>query len=280
MIRVIVLLIVFVAMAIYGGYTAVTSIRKIRRPRTYAGALFYWSQHPGAAGGNDLAGRLAINIHRLALVIIGLLAVLNLVLRGQTTFFPLDPSAFWAMVAELLLYAGMAFIGTLWGLSIFGPFAEARGGDHHYALSDAGLLIAGQVLPWKAFSHFSLSSDGTAIGIWSASLPGSAGMVTVPAFPGDLQKLSDLLRRYLPFLHGYIPGTARRFAFPALMAALSVPFVACAGLLFLAPAGVALLGQCLLMWTLAVLGGRVIMRLIYGGEAQPAPMEAGTGNQI
>jgi hypothetical protein len=279
MIRVLVLLILFVVMAIYGGYTALTSIRKIRRPRTYAGALFYWSQHPGAAGGNDLADWLAINIHRLALVIIGLLAVLNVVLRAQTTFFPLDPSAFWGIVAELLLYAGMAFIGTLWGLSIFGPFAEARGGDHHYALSNAGLLIAGQIIPWKAFSHFSFSSDGTAIGIWSASLPGSAGMVTVPALPGDLQKLSDLLRSYLPFIDGYSPGTLRRFALPAVMAALSLPFVVGAGLLFLAPTGVALLGQCLLMWTLALLGGRLIMSLIYGGEAQPAPMEESTGGQ-
>jgi hypothetical protein len=280
MLQVIVLLILFVVTTLYGGYSALTSIRKIRRARTYAGALFYWSEHPGAAGRNNLADSLAINIHRLALVIIGLLGALNVLLRGQISFFPLDPSAFWGILAGFLVYCAMAVIGTLFGLGLFGPFAEAMGGDHHYALSNGGLLIAGQMIPWRAFSHFSFSQDGTAIGIWSASLPGSAGMITVPTLPGDLRQLSDLLRSYLPFSDGYSPGTFRRFALPAVMAALSLPFVACAGLLFLAPVGVALVGQCLLMWALAILGGSVIMRLIYGGKAQPAPVEGITGSQV
>jgi hypothetical protein len=273
--KTILLLIIFGLLAIIGAYAVVKAVRKIRTPRTYKDAVFTWVEHPGLTFKDDLPTWLAITIHRLALIGLGLLAVLTVLLHPLDSLgLPgLSDSATPAFLVEPLLYATMAFIGFLWGYSLFGPIAEWIGGDRHYAISSDGVLIGGQLMPWNSLSHFDVDAGQNVIHVWSASLHGTPAMVLALPTSEALLKLSGILQNYLPASDPFSPGLIRRYVFPALMAGLSAPFIVVACLLYRAPAGIALIADAILIWALIELGGMLIMRLIYGGKARRAPME-------
>jgi hypothetical protein len=266
------ILIVFSVAALYGGYEILRGVRKVRAPRAYKDVLYAWTERPGPSFTYDFTGWLGITVHRVALVIISLVALFT-ALRHPQAGVGLSALPGWvAFLAEPITYGAVALLGCLFGLSFFGPVAEYFGGDHRYALSNEGLLIGGQLIPWSAFSEFTVDIGRNLIFIWSASLRGTPAMfITLPSTE-ELGKLREILQNHLPYSDPSPVSALRRYAFPAWMACLAAPFIAAACALFLAPLYLALIGDTLIGWVLLALGGQLIVRLIYGGKSRPAPM--------
>jgi hypothetical protein len=212
----------------------------------------------------------AIFIHRLSVIAVGLAAGLVLVVH------PMRPALSWGLAGFLVLPVlamVVAVTGYRLGAALFFPLAERLGGDRHYTISAEGISNLGQLFPWKAFRGFSLAAEGTAIRLWSASFPGLASLVLAPP-PEKMPDLLFLLQSRLP--GEPVPasgGFLTQAAFPALMAGICTPIVLAAGLLFLVPAEAALVGNSLLLYLLAFVGGKGFMRLGFGGQARPAPLE-------
>src|SRR5512146_2295640 len=81
MARMVLLLIMAGALAAYGGYSVLAGVRKVRAPKRYPNALVYWEERPGGMLSQDFSGWLGIFIHRLALIGIGV-AALVVILRN------------------------------------------------------------------------------------------------------------------------------------------------------------------------------------------------------
>src|SRR5512138_3103785 len=265
--RMILLLIIAGLLAAYGGYSVVTGVRKIRKPRRYASALVYWEERPGGMMSQDFAGWLGIFIHRLALIAIGVASLVVIVRRVPAGGEAFTTSTTLSFLADLLMYGAVGITFFAFGFSFLGPLAEDSGGDHQYAVSEEGLLMGGLLLPWNAFTHYTLDTERTRIYIWSASLPGALGMVAEIPDHMQLCSLAQVLRAHLP--EGYMKRPFGGLAFPLLMFMLCAPFVLAAWWLSVAPHLLALISNALLVLMLLPLGGQLINRLVYGSKGRP-----------
>ena len=264
------LLLTFGLLVIYGGYSVLKGTRDVRKPRRYADALFAWSERPGLTFKYDFSNWLGISIHRAALVLMALLAVLTMWVQPNKGFiFPGLP-IYLRILLDPLLYLAVVLLGVGCGFSLFGPIADILGGDHHYAISDAGLLLANQLIPWSAFSHFEHDMQRGVIYVWSASLPATVGLAVILPSGEDLLKLSGLLQRHLPAAGSASSGLFGRYEFPFRISVACVPFILASGLLYLlAPWRLAVILDALLMWVLLWLGGALINLWIYGNRSRP-----------
>ena len=266
------LLICFGLSTVYGFFWNVRNIRKIRAPRKYKNAILAWAQRPHSRLQYELNSWIATSIHWAAIITLGLVVFLMLVLHPLTEIaIPglTKPTA--AVLAMPILGASVAGIGFIWGQSLFGPIAEFMGGDSHVALDAEGMLYAGQLFPWSTFSHFSFDVEQTVVQIWSASFPGVVGFVLLPPSPEYMSKLVGILQIHLPTAAS--PSFFMKCAFPAFMAGISILFVAFAFLMLSLPIAIALIVNSLLIYAPIFFGGKLIMRFVFGGKAQPAPVE-------
>ncbi len=166
----------------------------------------------------------------------------------------------------------VAFMGIQWGQSIFWPFAELIAGDSHYAISDDGILYGDLLFLWSGFSHFSMYHGQPVIKLWSASLPATVAFTLVPATNEDGLKISGILQKHLEYSMDYSPGFIQGATFPALMAGISALFISLAMLTFKLPTGIALILNTVIIYLLILIGGKLLMRLIFGGKTLPAPL--------
>jgi hypothetical protein len=263
------LLLIFGLLVIYGGYSVLKGTRDVRKPRRYDDALFAWSERPGQTFKYDFSNWLGISIHRAALVLIAVLALVTMLVQPNQGFGLPGLPNYLILVLDLLVYFAVALLGTGCGFSLFGPVADLLGGDHHYALSDAGILLANQLIPWSAFSHFESDLQRGVIYLWSASLPASVGLAAIIPSSEDLLKLSGLLHQHLPAAGNASSGLFGRYAFPVRMAVACASFILAAGLLYLAPWRLAVILDALLMWVLMWLGAALINLWIYGNHTRP-----------
>ncbi len=262
--------IIFVLFTIYGFFSIVRSVRELRAPRNYENALLTWAEPPRSSFKYEFYAWMAISIHRIAVIGLGLVAFVILVLHPPWAInFQGGQDVMAYLIVILAGGGGSALAGFLWGRSLFWPIAEAMGGDHHYAVTAEGMLYMGLRFPWNTFSHLSLNAEHNMIQIWSASLPGTVGFTLSPPSPESVSRLMGILQSYLPASETSSPGSINGFIFPVLMACFSAPFVVLALLTFLLPGGIAITANCLLIYFLGTLGGKLIMRLVYGGKAQP-----------
>jgi hypothetical protein len=265
------LLLIFGLLAFYGGRSILSGVRQFRLARKYKDELISWAEPPGVSFKYDLPSWLAINIHRFALVVIGLIMLPTMLsLPADRVSLP-GLSGSPALLSAPLLYAALSLAGFAWGYSLFGPIAAAIGGDHHYAISPEGILLSNQLLPWSAFAHYQTDADGKVIYLSSDFMPGAMGFVLAPPDAADVLKLTAILQAHLS-ASDVSAGVFTRYAFPAVMLLACTPFVVVACLLYLAPSGIGLIVDTFLMWVLLWLGGLLIMRLVYGGRARPATM--------
>ncbi|MGA9397625.1 MAG: hypothetical protein WBV22_05120 [Anaerolineaceae bacterium] len=259
--------------ALYGFVKIVMSLRKIRAPRKYRKVLLTWAEHPSTVYRYELNSWVAVNIHRLALIAVGFIALAMIAFRPVVDFeIPGLANPIATIIYFPFLAVGVAFIGFMWGQSIFGPIAELIAGDSHYAISDDGILYSDWLFPWSAFSHFSMNVKETMIQIWSASFPGTVAFTLVPPSAEDVPKLKGILQSHLTTGANSPPGFIQRCAFPVSMAGISAVFITAAILTFKLSTSIALLLDTFFIYMLVRLGEKLIMRWIYGGKGLPAPI--------
>lgn len=268
------LLISFGLSAIYAGYTNLRAIRKFRAPHSYTGELLSWSVHLYSGFKYELDTWIAINIHRLALFLNGCVGLYLLLYRPVTGLaIPGVPDYLAGLIVFPILAGCVAGMGFFWGQALFGPLAEFLGGDSHYAISEDGVLYGGQLFPWSTYSHYSMNPDGTVIQLWSASFPGTVAFTLTTPSAGQISRLRGIMESHMPSGEADAPGFFRRCAFPALMAALAIGFIAAAVWSSSLSYAFAMVLNAVLMYLLVFLGAKVIMRLIYGGRNRPASVE-------
>ncbi len=268
-------LIIFGLFTAYGGFRMVAAMRKMRTRRDYQGAILTWTERPSPAfrlSGLKYEGgaRASVVIHGLSMAAIGLAVGLALFLR------PMRPVLEWEMPG-LFVIPGLAMmiaiVGYFWGTALFHPLAEQLGGDRHFAVSAEGILYIGQLMPWSAFRRFSLTTDGSAAQLWSASFPGLIGVVLSPP-PEQMTALLELLRMHLPGEPGEASGGfLAQCLFPGLVVAICAPMVAAAWLAVLSTAELAVMIGGFLMALLVILGGPGLSWLAYRRKVRPAPVE-------
>ncbi len=265
----VILAIVVGVAALAGGFAVFKGVRSVRAPRQYAGARFYWDEPAAESFSTDPGGQLAVLIHRTALVLTGSIAIAAALLRAQLQPV-LSLALGWpGLLEDLVVVCALWIIGFAWGVSFFGPLAERLGGAHHYAVSDDGLLIGGNLLPWSSFSHFTLNAERGMVYIWSASLPGALGMVTAPSHPQSAEGLAAVLQEHLPSTDPLGRGHVAEWTLAARMALLGLPFMVVAALLSAAPLLPMLAGDAVLVWALLMLGAALINRMLYADKARP-----------
>ncbi len=261
-------LIFYAVFFVVGFYLMVKRTRELRAPRQYKDASFSWAEPHRSDLEDDVPTWTAINTHRLASILLGLVTLLILLTRPSEAF-TLDflPPPF-AWLSDSMLVGFAALNGYFLGYVLGGPVAEVVAGDHHYALSAAGILASGYLFPWDTFSHITMDDLRGGVHLWSASMPGTAAFVFRPPSAEESRALFADLRDHLP--QGEPPADfASKFGFALRMALLCAPFVLVGILLYLTPAGVSLLALCALLFVLLPVGGSFIMRSVYGGKARP-----------
>ncbi len=264
-----ILLIVAGLMALFGGFVVLKGVQSVRAPRNYPGALMYWDEPPEEGFGRDPAGWWAVLIHRLALVLLGILALSLVVLRPPSGPSLPAGTGISASLTDLISIGAVGMIGFTWGVSLFGPLAERFGGRHHYGVAAEGLFIGGNLLPWSALSHFDLDVTHNLVYIWSASLPGSLAMTAVPSEPGAAARLAGILREHLPSSSPSAAVASGKWALPVRMALLCLVFMGVAAWLAGVPLTLMLVADAFLMWGLQLAGAALIDHLLYGNKARP-----------
>ncbi len=264
-------LIIFGICALWGFFLVLRSTRQYRMPRQYKDALVAWAEPPGTGFREDLPTWIAINMHRGTVILLGLVGLWLLLSQPVGSLGRPD----WPLAIRYLLDplpgSLVAVIGFFWGFIVGGLPAEIKGGDRHYALSEAGVLTGGRLCPWELFTHLSIGGERDAIHLWSAPLPGTIAFSFHPPAetrPAVLSTVQAHLR-----MGGAPAQKVERYGFPLRMVLLCAPFVAAGLLLAWMPSAPALMALAALMWLVLALGGKFILGWVYGGQGRPAPVD-------
>lgn len=262
-----ILLVEFGFMVLYGGVEVIRQARKMRAPRKYKDEIFAWSEHPVSSFKYDTLSQIAISIHWIAVVLIGLIELLALIVH------PFSVGGY-SFLAFFVMIAVVPIVGYMWGHNLVQPISLALAGDRHYAIAETGILWAGQSIPWDAFTHFVFDRENNMIRLWSSSFHGMLSFLFAP--PSEyLSKILELLQSHLPNETTVpTPSLMRQWSFPLIMAAVSgiAVLIALLSVLFLSTE-VALIVNGFLMYALMVVGGRLLIRAIMGKKMQPAVLE-------
>jgi hypothetical protein len=161
----------------------------------------------------------------------------------------------------------------MWGSMLFQPIATAFAGDRHYALSREGVLYAGNLIPWSAFSHFGYIRETNMIRLWSASLPGTIAFLFAPPEEYTSQ-IIDILQTHLRN-EDLVPPPSfiEQCIFPILMTASCIVVVILIYLIWQISSDLTFIVNAVLMYALMILGGPVLLRSLLGKNIQSATIE-------
>jgi hypothetical protein len=263
-----VLIVLFWATTIYGAFDAVRGMRKIRSARKYKDCIFAWSEPPVSDIKCDTISWLTTSIHWMTVVMIGLVEFLILVVGS----LPLSLSSLWIFP---LLGGIVAGIGYMWGTVVFHPIALYLAGNRNYAITNEGILFAGNLIPWSAFTHFSFDRENNLIRLWSSSFYGVVALMFSPPTE-HLAKVVDSLQSHLPNENAVsTPNLMWQLAFPLIMAVgCGIPvFITIPSTLLLSPE-IALIVNGILIYILMLLGGKGLLWALFGGKMRPATVES------
>jgi hypothetical protein len=188
-----ILLVAFIAAAVYGAVVGFTSLRGIRQHHPYADVILSWYEAPLSSFKYERSNWVAVTFHSAAIVVIGLVTLVQFreSLALPEPFSTLSP---WLLPLVFGVVAGgTAYIGFVWALTITSPVARRMAGKSHYALSDDGLLFGGLLFPWEAFDRFSVDPGQATLRLWSAFSPMTVSFTLTPR-PDLVEDLGSRLK--------------------------------------------------------------------------------------
>lgn len=263
-----VLIVLFFVLAIYGAFDVIKRARQMRAPRRYKDFMFAWSERPVSDIQYDTISWLATSVHWIAVVVIGLIEILILVVRP----LPMSASSFLFFPILGGVISGVAY---MWGTTVFHPIAMYLAGNRNHAIADEGILFAGNLIPWNAFTHFSFDRENSIIRLWSSSVRGVVALMFAP--PAEhLTKVMGILQSHIPNENMMsTPGLIWQWAFPlAMVAGCCIPVLIAIPSTLLLPAEIALIINGVLIYALMLLGGQVLLWALFGRKMRPAAVEA------
>lgn len=263
------LLFAFVATAMYGAFAGFRSLRRIRQPHPYADTMFRWHEAPLSSFRYERPNWVAVAAHSVAIVLIGLITLAEL--RDPTALLaPMGNLSPWFLPLFLgVVMAGTAYIGFVWGLTIFQPIAQRVAGSAHFALSEEGLLFGGLLFPWESFDRFSCDPSQTAVRLWSAFSPMTVSFTFSP-LPG----LTAVLRSRLKSTESPLPTQGlSALAFPASMCLASLLGVLLVVGMNQALGSLAVPLNAILLFVFVRATTWLMFKFSSDGKQRPAPLE-------
>ena len=238
----------------------------MRAPRKYKDAVLAWSERPRSSFIYDRISWLAIMIHGTSVVLIGLIVLVSFMTRP----FNAIASTFIMMI---VLVGIIAIVGQIWGSLLFYPVALALAGDRYIAISTEGILWAGNLIPWNAFSCFRLDPESNIIQLWSASLRGTPAFMLTP--PKEYASgVMDILQSHLPSENMISPpSVVEQYLLPITMAVVCISVLVAACFVLQLPLEITLIVNGILMYLLMIIGGPVLLRSLLGKNTRLAAVE-------
>jgi hypothetical protein len=261
-----VLIVVFWSLAIWGAFDIVRGARKMRAPRKYKDAIFAWSERPLSSFKYDRISWVAISIHGVSVILIGLIVLFSLTLRP----FNAIASSFIMMI---VLVGIIAIVGNICGSLLFYPVALALAGDRYVAISTDGILWAGNLIPWSTFSYFGFDPEKNMIRLWSASLRGTPAFMLTP--PKEyVSGIMEIFQSHLPSENMISPPSfGEQYILPITMAIACIPILITACFMSQLPLEMTLIVNGILMYLLMIFGGPVLLRSLLGKNTRSVTIE-------
>lgn len=269
MIEKIIPMILFCFFTIYGCIDRVRIVRKMRVVRNYRDMLFAWSEHPVSSFKYDTISWVAVSIHWVGVVVIGILEFLLL-----ANLYSYKVENHLLSFGVLVIISGVVSgVGYLWGSVFFHPIATLLGGDCHRAISAEGVLYSGNLILWNAFSHFSFDDKKNIIRLWSAASRGVVSLIYSPP-KEHVVKVVSILQIHLATENMISPPSfVEQCGFPLAMAVGCISIVVLALIFLQLSAALAIILNGILIYLLMLLGGPVLWKSLFGGKTRPAIVE-------
>jgi hypothetical protein len=231
-----IMLFAFLATAVYGAITGLTSLRRIRQHHPYADVILGWYEAPLSSFKYERSNWVAVTLHSAAIVVVGLVTLAQF--RSLSALpDPINKLSPWLLPLIFgVVASGTAYIGFVWGLTAFHPLAHHMAGDTYFAVSNEGLLFGGLLFPWDGFDRFSLAPGQAALRLWSAFSPKTVSFTLSPR-----EDLIAVLRSRLRSTEDSIPASG--------LGALALPASMCLA---------SLIGAFLIIGTYQAIGGFAI----------------------
>lgn len=258
---------IFVVLALFGAYQGTRELRKLRAPRDYPVAIMSWTEQPLSGPRHDGLSYFMMLIHWTGVVLLAVGSLATVLLWDEAGR---DFRTFTQSAAEQATWAAAAlsitFTGFVTGRVLLHPFGSPFGGHSHHSLSSEGLLFGGYLLPWEAFSHYSIEADRQVIRLWSRASPGHVGFALRPLSEKQRDELGgQIATRVSPSE----PRDGSKFRWTPILRIMLLTGAALGiGASLLLLFGVAgLIGVSLLLLLFMRVGGNLLMNSAYGGLA-------------
>ena len=261
--------ILFCFFTIYGCVDRVRIVRKMRGVRNYKDMLFGWREHPVSSFKYDTISWVAISIHWVSILIIGILEFLLLVnLYSHKVENRLLSFGIFVIISGVV-----SGVGYLLGSVLCHPIAILLSGDRYQAISAEGVMYSGNLILWSAFSHFSFDNKKNIIRLWSAASRSVVSLIYSPSKEHTVKVLSILQLHLATENMVSPPSFVEKCVFPLAMVVGCMSIVVLAIIFFQLSAALAVILNGIFMYLLMLLGGPLLWKSLFGGKTEPAIVE-------
>lgn len=261
----------FLSGAGYGAVRGEMQVRRLRGKRAYEDIAFGWFDRMPAGPASEGLIWLAPLIHFVGICSVALMAVVAI---PDQAVIP-DPSSIAALLASFphnfLGALSLALIAYLWGYVLpVNPFGNPLAKEGYFAISTEGILYGGNLFPWSRFTHFNVDLVSGVNRVFSATSPGLVAFAFLPSKSVDRPRLPEALSQHLPpAAPEPAPGTWPRWCLPGFTAGAAAAVVLASFFLLRSTGLFALPAAAVLTHLYVTLGGRLMMRLGFGGRGLP-----------
>jgi len=261
------LFILFIAGTTAGAISAYRLIVASRKAGQRSDALCEWSEMPLPTWRYEPYAITAILFHTFAVMALTV-AALHAASNPGILNNPLFANDTNMIAMGWFIQCGsIGLIGYQLGpLLIAIPLIILRREPLAYAITEKGMVLGRNLLPWRWFSHLSIDSDGGILRLYSAFSPDLPSLISKPPESVPLVELSNTIHGFLPLYPSKDNRAWYRTKFLLIptMLLVCLPVVAAGWLAFRLPRELSLFVIALLASILIFLGGKVISLFAFG----------------
>jgi hypothetical protein len=172
-----------------------TSRKAAQSPDTHC----EWSEMPLSSWKYEPFAAAAILIHTLSILFLGVVALRAASNRGILSNPSLIHDTTMILLVWFIQCGSISIIGYQLGLLMIAfPRIVFRRDPVTYTITDKGMALGQNFLPWRWFSHFSIDRDEGILRLYSAFSSDLSSLTSRPPASGSLEDLGEIIQRYLP----------------------------------------------------------------------------------